>query len=734
MTRPGHSPGSQPNDPLRELADRLRDALQLFTKVADGRVEIALPDDGTILFVGAAPRPNGTIRLYIGAALPSDAPHLAPLLSRAFGGGAVVRGGGGKELRQQSPYGPADMARVPDEATDWFVGRITAARDAAEHQDVRVAQVKAVYSPANAPIPGDEALRRRVIALVAETMQLRSALVQRRDSNLSDEQLNQLAEQQAEIAALRTDRDEIRLLLGEADGETSELKIALGDARDLEEMATRIAGEAEAELERVVAQLNDLKQQATAEPASGLSSQGLADGIVEILGLVPRDTMAHSSTTTLFERAHAMVQGDQRVATMLSEQYLRVGRPGDAIGILGSVSARSGSPASAAVLAEAYLQLRQPPPDEVIDRADWAFSKAASLLPGAVEWLSADEALRMADALVRNPPTTVDPWFSALTSLVPDTKLERLHAAWIRHDVDSAAHAVLQWTSEARVPLAAEWVVAALRLATGSEDHSDASQSFKYLLEAASRTGDRDLLTFVSTEGPRRLVGREWLDLGMQIAHAASQLRGNMPPTEQEAMFVVDLYWPARAEGDNSILRGLRTLAERMHRQAEPALRPLLDPILRDRDIQEGAPGAQAVATVFEALENVAIRHHGLIVMEDARESARQRGVRGVKKALHSLEALGAVADGFAAGTLDPSVLEAACRQLPGYKEDVSDAAKQQYPKSYKRTLPDGRAIVLGPHIDGGGRDGRIYFYIDRDLKRIIVGHVGLHLPGQRDG
>lgn len=688
-----------------------------------GRIVIALPDGETELFVGTALRPNSPMRLYIGAALPPGSRFLAPTLSRAFGGGSVVPLGDGKELRQFSPYGPADIARTPDEAAEWFIGKITAAWDAVEHLSVSDSPTQSASASVGEAAREAAAVRQRVRALEAEP----------RDDKPSDEERHRHAEHQAEIVALRKDRDEIRLLLGVADTETGELKLALRDARDSEQIATQLAAEAEAERDRVVARLDELRQQATVESTTGLSLQQLTDGIVDLLRISLGDgSITVPAKTALLERAYALVSGEQRVVEMLAEHYLRVDRPDEAIAVLESLGAQTLSPTSAALLAEAYLLRKQPPPDDVLERADWSFSGAANLLPEAVGWLSTEDALQMSTALGRNPPISLDRWFAVLSESLPDANLDRLHSTWTSHDPDSAAHAMLQWIDRGRVTIDKEWVVAGLRKATSSGDGRDTVQSSTLLVKAALRTADRGLLEFVATHGPRRLVGRDWLDVGMRVAQAAAQLRGSLEPTEQEALFVVDLYWPARAEGHLSMLRSLRPLAQRIHLSGGPEVRSLLDPVLRDGQGQEELPTVETAVTVEEVLDRVAIRHPGLLVLKEARESAKARGARGLRKALQSLEALGALADEFAAGAHDQA-FDDKYRQLPGYKSDVSDSAKQEFRKDYERTLRPGRLILLGPHIDGGGRDGRIYFYIDRELRRIVIGHVGKHLRGRRD-
>jgi hypothetical protein len=135
---------------------------------------------------------------------------------------------------------------------------------------------------------------------------------------------------------------------------------------------------------------------------------------------------------------------------------------------------------------------------------------------------------------------------------------------------------------------------------------------------------------------------------------------------------------------------------------------------------------------VFEALEAAQRRFPGLIVLPEAEKSARQRGNEGVKQARDSLFALGEVAERYGAGELNTG-LDEALSKLPGFKSGISAVARQKYRRSYARRLPDGRDCLLGPHLDGGGNGGRIYFAVDEQGRRLIVGHVGRHLPGKND-
>jgi hypothetical protein len=155
-------------------------------------------------------------------------------------------------------------------------------------------------------------------------------------------------------------------------------------------------------------------------------------------------------------------------------------------------------------------------------------------------------------------------------------------------------------------------------------------------------------------------------------------------------------------------------------RQAVNERRPRADVSIRD------------VTTVAEALQAAAERFPDLVVLPDAEKSAARRGTGSVKKAREALLQLGEIAQRYAAGELDED-LDEALGALPDFKPDISDTSKRQYAKDYARVLPDGRRITMGPHFDIGGEDGRAYLYIDREGKRIVLGHCGGHLRGRRD-
>ena len=138
------------------------------------------------------------------------------------------------------------------------------------------------------------------------------------------------------------------------------------------------------------------------------------------------------------------------------------------------------------------------------------------------------------------------------------------------------------------------------------------------------------------------------------------------------------------------------------------------------------------VTTVSEALDAAVERYPSLVVLADAERSAAKRGTAGVKKAREALFMLGEISERYAAGELEQG-LDLALAALPDFKPDISDTAKRQYQRHYVKTLGNGKKVRLGPHFDIGGEDGRAYLYVDKDQKRIVLGHCGEHLPGKRD-
>lgn len=708
-------------DPLEALGRLLGRALEVVTQATDGRVEIPLPDGLTRVFVGSAPKSSGPTRLYVGALLPPDGLISAPDLSRAFGGGSVVRNEGRKELHQFSPYGPADVQTNPRATTDWFVGRITAAWDIASEQSS--------LAPDGEPDAGDptsatEDLQAQVEALEAEAAELRER-VRSHESSAPDDKSGLIRELQREVEALRRDRDETQQLLVVADREAADLKSALRAAEQAAKNAARAAAEAEAQMVR------------PGDHADGQSGEGgsadvssLVDEMSDILELALRDRVADKTTIAVLERAHRLSEGNARLAALLARRYLDVGRPVDAIQTLTSQAGVEVSPVSAALMVEAHLTDQVLPEPTLIERADWEASSAADLLKSA-DWLTPDAIVGLAPALAANPFTGLNAWFGQMADRMPVDVLPPLFEAWRAHDPEQAICALLAAVERRTISADTPWVVDGLRGAFDISEESTVGQAIAVLLDIARRSDNVSLLHELASVWRRRLTGSARLVTGVRLAIAQADLRAGSESSQAEAQLLVDLYWDAKRHGDEANLEEILALVDRTKSTANAAIRSLLEQCRRPEAIRGVGP-AQPVSNVSEALEYVSQKYPKLVVLREARDSARQRGASGYKTALTSLEALGRVARDYAADNLHSSVQEA-CRSLAGFREDVSDSAKQQYRSDYERRLPDGRIVMLGAHINGGLREGRIYFYIDEKLRRIVIGHVGKHLRGAQD-
>jgi tetratricopeptide (TPR) repeat protein len=78
-----------------------------------------------------------------------------------------------------------------------------------------------------------------------------------------------------------------------------------------------------------------------------------------------------------------------------------------------------------------------------------------------------------------------------------------------------------------------------------------------------------------------------------------------------------------------------------------------------------------------------------------------------------------------------PAGFEAAARQAGlNWADDISDTARTQFRRDYEITLEDGTRVLLGPHIRRGD-NYRIYLFVDRKTKSVVVGYIGVHLRDQ---
>ena len=153
--------------------------------------------------------------------------------------------------------------------------------------------------------------------------------------------------------------------------------------------------------------------------------------------------------------------------------------------------------------------------------------------------------------------------------------------------------------------------------------------------------------------------------------------------------------------------------------------------------IESEHPGP-VVRTVLEAVEAAQSEEHPKVVfLREAFDSARKSDYQQPGKVLDALRAVAEAADRFAAGTLDGGFhrfFQAAGFQYAG---SVSFTAASKWVRDYER-MHEGKKITLGPHLKlgTGGPDAclRIYWWIDEEARKLVIGHVGKHLTGARSG
>lgn len=391
------------------------------------------------------------------------------------------------------------------------------------------------------------------------------------------------------------------------------------------------------------------------------------------------------------------------------------------------------TPTGAARLVEAALRSRSVPPLETLSRCDWSAGQAAAEFQRTTLWMKPAELVAMAAALDDNWPPGTRAWLEAVSKSLRGAALEQLFDAWCEFDEKVAAAQLVDWVSDGKVSPAAEtWAANGLELvAIESTDRKVALAAFRQLLDAGRRKRDWDAVDRLLSRARSRLTSKDWLQVGIEAVLA--DLQG--VPARHAALpaLVEELMGLGGAVHDRADQRELvaagRELVRVLPSELTPSLRARLDSDVA-KDAQPDA-AASAVTSVYEALAYARDRFPGLVVLREAEDSARQRGSAGTRQALESLVALGEWAERFA-GDAGQSTWES-MRSLPGFREDISDTAKQQFRRHYDRRLEDGTTIQLGPHLEAGGNGGRIYFYVDVAERRVIVGHVGKHLPGRRD-
>jgi hypothetical protein len=138
--------------------------------------------------------------------------------------------------------------------------------------------------------------------------------------------------------------------------------------------------------------------------------------------------------------------------------------------------------------------------------------------------------------------------------------------------------------------------------------------------------------------------------------------------------------------------------------------------------------------TVLEAVERAREYCTHLVFLPEAFTSAAESQYTDPERVLANLLLMEQIAADWSAGELLDGPHEAFQQRCSGYREAISASAAASYPQDYERAYL-GRTVMLGPHIARGTGSAeailRIYWFVDTENKRIVIGHVGRKL---RDG
>jgi hypothetical protein len=174
----------------------------------------------------------------------------------------------------------------------------------------------------------------------------------------------------------------------------------------------------------------------------------------------------------------------------------------------------------------------------------------------------------------------------------------------------------------------------------------------------------------------------------------------------------------------------IETLREERDR-AEAHARSLNLPLTYSAALGVETAEEPAPTGVLEAVQQAVGRCKHLIFLPEAFDSAKDSHYADPERVLANLLLMEQVADDWNSGELTDGPDEAFRQRCSGYRGGISNTAAAMYPDDYRRTYR-GREIMLGPHIARGTGPAnqvlRIYWYLDQENKRIVIGHVGRKL------
>jgi hypothetical protein len=138
--------------------------------------------------------------------------------------------------------------------------------------------------------------------------------------------------------------------------------------------------------------------------------------------------------------------------------------------------------------------------------------------------------------------------------------------------------------------------------------------------------------------------------------------------------------------------------------------------------------------TVLEATRAARASANYLVFLDEVEESAAESPYAQPEKILRALRHLDDIAGRYATDQLPQGFRAAFDEAGLEFASDISDTAKTKHGRHYLRWY-EGKQVMLGPHIKLGigspDTCARIYFHLDKEHRRIVVGHVGKHLPDE---
>lgn len=137
--------------------------------------------------------------------------------------------------------------------------------------------------------------------------------------------------------------------------------------------------------------------------------------------------------------------------------------------------------------------------------------------------------------------------------------------------------------------------------------------------------------------------------------------------------------------------------------------------------------------SMLEAIEFAAEDTEHLVFLPEAFSSAEASPYGRPGDVYEDLVALDRLVARWRADNLPGGFTPAAAAAGLPWRPDISATARNQFGEDYARTLPDGRRVLLGPHLRYGGdappdRHCRVYLWLDRENRQVVVGYAGRHL------